>query len=78
MGTLSIIVITVSISLLSVAFSTLSLYRLNAYIQAYRFEKSQYRPLFGLIHLRAVMWIYMLGTLLLAGFLVVFFLYLHR
>ncbi len=77
MGTLAIIIITVIISLLSLAFCALSIYRLRTYIQAYRFDRSQYTPLFGLIHLGMVKWLYITGTLFLGGFLIIFFLYLH-
>ena len=77
MGTLVFTVITVSIGIVSIAFCGLSVYRLRRYIQAYRFDKGQYTPLLGFIQIGMVMWAYILATLLLAGFLITFFLYLH-
>ena len=78
MGTLIFTLITVTIGVLSIAFCGLSVFRLRNYIQAYRFDRSQYTPLFGFIHLRMVMWLYVFGTLLFAGFLITFFMYLHQ
>ncbi len=69
--------IIVLITVTSVAFCSLSAYRLVSYIQAYSFEKDQYRPLFGFLHLRLMMWMYIFVTLLTAGFFIFFLLFLQ-
>lgn len=58
----------IAIALGSLALTIFSLMRVLSYIQAYRFEEVQYKPLFGLIHLRFVLALYLIGTLLIAGF----------
>lgn len=58
----------IAIALGSLALTIFSLLRVHSYIQAYRFEEVQYKPLFGLIHLHFVLALYLIGTLLIAGF----------
>ncbi len=58
----------IAIALGSLALTIFSLLRVHSYIQAYRFEEVQYKPLFGLIHLSFVLALYLIGTLLIAGF----------
>lgn len=77
MDSLIFALITTFLAGTSVAFCLLSIIRLRGYIQAYRFDKNQYRPLLGFIHLRMMMWTYMASTLLLAGFLIIYIIYLR-
>lgn len=58
----------IAIALGSLAFTLFSITRVLHYVQAYRFEDVQYKPLFGIIHLRFVLALYLIGTLLIAGF----------
>ena len=54
------------VALASATLTTLASIRLYYYISAYRFERHQYRPLFGFVHLRFVLLSYCLGSLFLA------------
>ncbi len=75
MDNLALAIIVTLIATISVGFSLLSVSRLRSYIQAYSFDKEQYRPLFGFLHLRLMMWAYVFITLLLAGFFIVFLIF---
>lgn len=52
---------------LSACFGVVTVWRLYDYIQAYRFEREKYYPLFGLIPLRLITVIYLVGILVIAG-----------
>ncbi|MBT5015964.1 hypothetical protein HN748_02235 [Candidatus Peregrinibacteria bacterium] len=69
--------IIILIAIISMAFCSLSAFRLVSYIQAYRFSKDQYRPLFGFLHLRLMMWMYIFMTLLTSGLFIVFLAFIN-
>ena len=62
------------VALVSLGFTALSVWRMMSYVSTYRFERGQYTPLFGFLPLRAIVFIYVLGSLLIASFSVGLFL----
>lgn len=72
MESLIFIIITALITIVSIGFCLLSVFRIHTYIQAYRFERHQYRPLLGFIHLRMMIWAYIVSTVITSGLLVIY------
>jgi len=70
----SLLVVISLVAFFSVSLTALASLRLYHYISAYRFERSQYRPLFGFLHLRIVLAAYCIGSALFAAVSVVLFL----
>ncbi len=62
------LLLTIILAIASVILTLFSVMRVIHYIQVDRFEQIQYKPLLGLVHLRFALFIYLLGTLLIAGF----------
>lgn len=77
MESLIFTIITVLITIVSMVFCLLSVFRVHAYIQAYRFESHQYRPLLGFIHLRMMIWAYIVSTVATAVLLILYLIILR-
>ena len=60
-------------ALVSFGFCVVSVHRLYSYIQAHRFEESQYTLLLGVLHLRWIIGLYLIITLAMSVALMVFF-----
>jgi hypothetical protein len=60
-------------ALVSFGFCVVSIRRLYSYIQAHRFEESQYTLLLGVIHLRWIVGLYLIVTLSMSLMLAIFF-----
>lgn len=61
------------VAFLSAGFTTLTLWRMVAYIQAYKFDRDKYTPLLGLIPLRLLIGLYAGMALFIAGFSILIF-----
>lgn len=68
-----LLLILLFIALVSIGFSVVSVFRLYDYIQAHSFERSQYEPLFGFLHLRLIVAMYLAGTVVIAALSVIGF-----
>ena len=61
------IVVMMLVAFLSAGITALTLWRMLHYIQAYKFDRDKYRPLFGLIPLRVLILFYTMASFLIAG-----------
>ena len=61
------------IHIVSLGVTTLAVRSLYIYIRKFRFERNQYEPLFGFVHLRHVAVAYIVMTLALAAYSSYFF-----
>lgn len=55
------------VAFLSAGLTTLSIWRMVCYIQAYKFDRDKYRSLFGVISLRLLIVLYLMGSFIIAG-----------
>lgn len=55
------------VGFMSAGITFLCIWRMYAYVQAYKFERDKYTPLFGFVPLRFLIIFYLLGALFIAG-----------
>jgi len=55
------------VGFISAGITFLCIWRMYAYVQVYKFERDKYRPLFGFLHLRLLIILYLVGALFIAS-----------